>query len=105
MFHLINEGHLSPVTLKLDSASHFFTGIATADIANRSSDQARRWGRANTLNESFCLLRKTLLEAPDLKRFITQHAYCFLFFVCFSVCTNYTRKSVISSISWRFCIR
>src|SRR6266446_2086369 len=73
MLQLINEGKLTSMTLKLNGAAHFLTGIATTHIASGSSNQTRWRCRADPFDDSSCLLRKGVLEAPHFKPFLTQH--------------------------------
>src|SRR5215831_2733047 len=79
MLKLIDGRQFAPMTLKLNGAAHFLTGITPCHIPRGPAHQTRWWRRTNLTHDSLCLVRERVLEAPRGKLVLTQHRSVFPF--------------------------
>jgi hypothetical protein len=74
VLHLVNSPQLHVTALKLDGAAHFDRRIAPTDVGSAAAHLSHGLRRTNPLNVGFGLRRNPILQAPDLKTIVSQHA-------------------------------
>src|SRR5437016_3945575 len=72
--HLVDSPQLHVRALKLDGAAHFDRRIPPTDVGSAAAHLSHGLRRTNPLNVGFGLRRNPILQAPDLKTIISQHA-------------------------------